>query len=103
MALKTVGVRLRPAAPRVAVPPKQVDAHYQTDEHKAWRAWVIRRAGGACQGPGCGKRGERLFADHIKELRDGGAPFDLTNGQALCGACHTRKTNEARKARHRAI
>lgn len=99
MGLKTVGARLRPAAPRVAVPPKQVDAHYQSPEHKAWRSEVIRRSGGRCQGDGCGKAGVRLFADHRTELRDGGAPFDPANGQALCGGCHTAKTMRARKAR----
>lgn len=99
MGLKTVGARLRPAAQRLAVPPKVVDPHYQSDEHKAWRAAVIRRAGGRCQAPGCGRTGERLFADHIVELKDGGAPFDLSNGQALCGGCHTAKTARARKAR----
>ena len=33
-----------------------------------------------------------MFADHIVELKDGGAPYDLNNGQCLCGSCHTRKT-----------
>ena len=41
----------------------------------------------------------RLFADHIKELRDGGAPFDPANGQCLCGAHHTHKTVQARANR----
>ncbi len=99
MGLKTVGPRLHAAGPRVRVPPKVVDPHYQSDEHKAWRSAVIRRAAGRCQGPGCGRTGDRLFADHIVELKDGGAAFDLDNGQALCGTCHTIKTARARKAR----
>jgi 5-methylcytosine-specific restriction enzyme A len=40
-----------------------------------------------------------MFADHVVELRDGGSPFDLANGRCLCGAHHTRKTNEARAKR----
>ena len=30
---------------------------------------------------------------------DGGAPFDVMNGRALCGSCHTRKTAAARARR----
>jgi hypothetical protein len=40
-----------------------------------------------------------MFADHIVELNDGGAPFDVANGQCLCGAHHTAKTADARGAR----
>lgn len=40
-----------------------------------------------------------MFADHIKEVRDGGAPYDLMNGQCLCGRHHTIKTTQARAAR----
>ena len=81
------------------VPPKQADPHYSSPEHLRWRTEVIRRAGGMCQAPGCGRTGIRLFADHIVELQDGGAPFDVANGQALCGGHHTAKTARARAAR----
>jgi 5-methylcytosine-specific restriction enzyme A len=81
------------------VPPKQVDRHYHTPEHRVWSAAVIKRAGGVCQGPGCGRSEVRLFADHIVELQDGGAPFDPANGQALCGSCHSRKTAQERRRR----
>jgi len=81
--------------------PKVVDPHYHTPEHQRWSRAVIARAGGRCQGKGCGRSGVRLFADHIVELRDGGAPFDLANGQALCGACHARKTAAMRAERLR--
>ena len=83
---------------RTAMPaPKVAAPHYQTEEHRRWRAEVIRRAGTTCQA--CGRTGIRLFADHVVELRDGGAATDPANGQALCGACHTRKTAAARAAR----
>lgn len=102
--------RLRMVAPRIAVVdtrrapplPKTVDPHYQTPEHQAWRAEVIRRAHGRCQDPLCRtphRTGIRLFADHVVELKDGGAPFDPANGLARCGSCHTRKTNEERAKR----
>lgn len=91
--------RIAPRDTRTAKPgPKITASHYNTPEHRAWSRDVIRRAGGACQG--CGAVGKRLFADHVIELRDGGAPFDPINGRALCGSCHTTKTLAARAARH---
>lgn len=98
--MRTVGQRLSTvAAQRVSTPPKTVDPHYQTPEHRAWAAAVLQRAGYRCEGTGCGRTGVRLFADHVVERRDGGAPFDPANGQALCGSCHTRKTAQARASR----
>lgn len=86
---------------RVARPPaKTADPHYLTPEHRAWREAVLQRAGGRCQALDCTTPGHgRLIADHIVELRDGGAALDLRNGQALCLPCHTRKTIAERAAR----
>jgi hypothetical protein len=84
-------------------PPKAADARYLTPEHKAWAKAVIRRAGRRCQDPlhkpQSAHQSTRLFADHIVELRDGGAPLDLSNGMARCGSCHTRKTMAERARR----
>jgi 5-methylcytosine-specific restriction enzyme A len=77
--------------------PKQVDPHYQSDQHIAWRNAIIARAGRCCER--CGRTNVRLFADHIVELRDGGNPFELANGQALCGMCHSVKTMQERAKR----
>lgn len=79
---------------RVSVGPKIADDIYSTPEYQAWRNKVIERVGRRCEDPDCADpaRPGRRFADHIVELRDGGAPFDLANGRCLCGACHTRKT-----------
>lgn len=96
--------RLALADTRTARPAeKRRAAIYGTPDHVAWSKAVITRAGGVCQAQGCGRSGVRLFADHIEELRDGGAAFDLANGQALCGACHGRKTAAARAARQRGV
>ena len=103
-------MRLQTIRPRIATidtravkpPPKQADPIYSTPEYQAWRAKVIARASGRCQDPRCKsphRRGIRLFADHVIEMRDGGAPFDTTNGLARCGSCHTIKTLEARAKR----
>lgn len=88
-------------AQRLRTPPKVVDPHYRTDEHRVWAAEVMRRARYQCQAPGCrkGRPDHRLYADHIVELKDGGAAFDPANGQALCASHHTAKTMAARAAR----
>ncbi len=37
--------------------------------------------------------------DHIKEIKDGGEPYDPNNLQSLCHSCHNRKTASERRAR----
>lgn len=96
--MRTIGQRLTAvSSARLRLPPKVADSHYLTAEHRAWAKAVTARAGGACQA--CGATGKRLYADHIQELRDGGAATDLANGQALCGACHTAITAKRRAER----
>lgn len=97
--------RLRTLAPRlttldtnaVRIPSKVANPHYNTPEHAAWRAAVLAQAGGRCVD--CGRSDGRLFADHVVELQDGGAPFDVGNGAARCGSCHSRKTAAERARR----
>lgn len=94
--VKTVDTR------RVHVAPKVADPIYSTPEYIEWRDIVVERAHGYCQDPRCKyphRKPSRLFADHVIELRDGGAKFDPANGLARCGSCHTRKTAEMRAAR----
>lgn len=84
--------------------PKTADPELLTPEHRAWRSAVLRRAGYRCEAMDDGKRCTvsapvRLFADHIVERKDGGAPLDPRNGQCMCGSHHTRKTQAARAAR----
>lgn len=97
MALRTIGPRVKPIGPRVKPLPQVSDDHYRAPEHRAWSKAVIRRAGFQCED--CGRDNTRLFADHITELRDGGAALDPANGRARCGACHGKKTMKARAAR----
>ena len=90
---------------RIAVPPKKADGLYHTPEFKRWREAVVARAGRRCEALDIGRRcwkaepSHRMFADHKVEVRDGGALFDLANGECLCGAHHTAKTGRARAAR----
>jgi hypothetical protein len=83
---------------------------YDSPEFRAWRAAVIERAGAKCEatdryGMRCnrGKPHHRVYADHLRELRDGGDPFDLNNGQCLCASHHVLKTvaERARRIRER--
>jgi hypothetical protein len=45
----------------------------------------------------CSKRGGRLYCDHRVELKDGGAPFERSNIEALFAPCHTLKTNAVKR------
>ena len=97
--MKTCNGRIRTvAAQRIKSPAKITKAHYGSAEHKAWRADVVRRAQGRCER--CSRKASRFFADHIREIEDGGDPLDRGNGQALCGSCHSAKTAEERAHRH---
>ena len=109
MSLKSIGpkVQITDTSP-VRLPPKTAESHYVSVEHRAWRSAVMKRAGWRCEhtnghGIRCEKAypGHRLYADHIVELKDGGAKLDPSNGMVLCSEHHTIKTNEARAERWR--
>jgi len=57
--------------------------------HRLWRAAVLERDP-ICKHPGCKQRSTN--ADHIIPIRQGGARFDVANGQGLCGRHHSAKT-----------
>lgn len=104
--LRTLAPRIRTLDTRtVPLPPKRPDLVYQSPEFGAWRARVVARAGGQCQAVDGGRRCDkakphhRMYADHIVALRDGGDPFDVSNGQCLCHMHHERKKVEERVAR----
>jgi len=98
--MRTVDTRTTP------LPPKQVNPVYLSAEFKAWRAAVVGRAGGRCEakdqhGMRCTRAWpeHRVYADHIRELYDGGSLLDLNNGQCLCASHHKIKTDQARASR----
>jgi 5-methylcytosine-specific restriction enzyme A len=41
-----------------------------------------------------GKLTKATMVDHIKPIKEGGAPLDLANLQSLCWSCHSRKSAE---------
>src|SRR5262245_2950625 len=106
--LKTLRPSIRLFDARAVKPqPKTADSFYLTPQYREWRDKVIARADGRCEAVEHGRRctkgqpTHRMFADHVKEIGDGGAQYDLANGQCLCGSHHTRKTAEARARRLR--
>lgn len=58
------------------------------------QAWKDARAAYREKHPVCEMcgRAPSVIVDHIVELNDGGDPFDERNFQALCIACHNKKT-----------
>lgn len=60
--------------------------------HRRWREMVLRRDPLCVMCEKVGRVEPSVIADHIKPLAQGGAPFDMANGQGLCMACHNRKT-----------
>lgn len=79
-----------------------------TAEHRAWRRAVLRRDGYRCRL--CGYQGSPtakpadIQADHVENVADGGAEYDVDNGQTLCLPHHKAKTGReaaAGRARRR--
>jgi 5-methylcytosine-specific restriction protein A len=106
--LRTLAPLVRTLDTRTTRPsPRQMDPVYNKPEFQLWRARVVERAGYRCEavdnGDRCSKAQpeHRVYADHIIELRDGGQPFDLNNGQCLCASHHEKKTVAARARRLR--
>lgn len=65
-----------------------------TPEHRAWRAEVLKRDKGQCQLRYQGRCIYRAtIADHILAIKLGGAPYDLSNGQAACRPCSDKKSS----------
>lgn len=89
--------RLRAAPQRIAPAPKVALPFYQTPEWRALVAAVKAARGSRCEK--CQAAGVRIFADHVKELKDGGAALDPDNIMLLCGRCHAVKTAAERKRR----
>lgn len=80
--------------------PRKTESVYSTQMWRDARTQALKRARYTCSALGCSRNRCRLFVDHIIELRDGGAPYEQSNLQVLCGEHHTLKTNAVRAVRH---
>ena len=77
---------------------KTSDPYYSSPRHRAWREKVLRRAGYLCEVcrryGRCGPDGlpvPATTAHHIKHRDEyPELQYVLSNGQALCEACHNR-------------
>lgn len=93
--LRTIGHKLRPSrAIKVEQPAKKADSFYLSPEWRTFMDALIierfgSRANARCEDPECKqprRRGIRIFGDHVKELKDGGAPLDKRNVLCRCGS-----------------
>jgi 5-methylcytosine-specific restriction endonuclease McrA len=69
---------------------------YASAQWKRLRAKLIGERGRKCEQ--CGRAGF-VILDHIRELVDGGAPFDEANLMLRCPSCHGIKTAQQRVER----
>ncbi|CAA2142761.1 hypothetical protein HYPP_03782 [Hyphomicrobium sp. ghe19] len=102
--LRTLMPRIRTMDTRtVRPPPKVAEDFYSSSEWRAFVADLIRERGRVCEDPQCDGRTHRpdmrVYADHIVEMRDGGAPLDRRNMMLRCAASHSRKTARERAKR----
>jgi len=69
------------------------DEVYQTKRWREIRKIALNRDKGLCIW--CFKENRiepAVIVDHIVEIKDGGAKWDLENLQCLCRSCHNKKT-----------
>jgi 5-methylcytosine-specific restriction enzyme A len=110
--MATERVRLAQLPQRVAVydtravkpAVKVAEGFYLSRPWRSLVAGLLAQRGRRCEA--CGRTGEggkpvRIFADHIRELVDGGAALDPRNVRLMCGSCHTTKTLAERAKRLR--
>ena len=71
---------------------------YSTKAWKTTRRNALYRDEGWCV---ICKEAPAVLVDHIKEIKDGGEPYLLSNLQSLCARCHNKKTAEVAKNRLR--
>ena len=102
--------RLKSLPPQVAkldtrtapLPPKESDPFYLSREWRALVAKIKRERGDVCEDPHCKgphSRGQRIYADHVVEIQDGGAKLDASNVLLRCARSHSLKTARERNKR----
>lgn len=99
-------MRSRIATPdmrRVPPPPKTPEPFYTSQAWVSFITDIRHERGDRCEdsqhNPKYPRVGLRIYGDHIKELRDGGAALDKANIMLRCARCHGKKTAEERAKR----
>jgi len=77
--------------------PKRADPFYLSAEWRQLMRETLAERGRRCED--CGRTGCRVFGDHVRELKDGGAPLDKSNIRVRCSRCHGLKTAVERAKR----
>lgn len=94
--LKMLPNRLSALPDRVKPLPKSADPFYQSAPWRGLVKDIKAQRGSWCERCGSTKG---LIADHVIELKDGGAALDPSNVELLCARHHGAKTQAARLAR----
>jgi hypothetical protein len=101
--LTMLGPRVPAVAARLPKRPKVADAFYLSPEWRALVRDLIAVRGRRCEDPQCRAPNvgadQKLYGDHIHELRDGGAALDAGNVMLRCAPCHGRKTAQTARER----
>jgi hypothetical protein len=101
--LTTLRPRVAMASHRLTPNPKVAAPAYQSREWKTLIGAIVKQRGRRCEDPLCQTpnraAGQRVYGDHVVELKDGGALLDPKNVLLRCGSCHTRKTIAERAKR----
>jgi 5-methylcytosine-specific restriction endonuclease McrA len=91
-------LRVRTAGPKRddSTRPNAAARGYCDKAHRAWRQAVLTKCNWQCVD--CGTVATDLHADHVVPIAQGGARYDVANGQARCVRCHGRKTRQEQNA-----
>lgn len=91
---------------KLQVKPSRGDpSPYADPKWVEFRKELIKQRGRICEDPEHNpyqlSPSGQIYADHIVELKDGGAMFDPANVMLRCPSCHVRKTYRERGKRAR--
>jgi 5-methylcytosine-specific restriction endonuclease McrA len=85
--------RLRTAARRdESGRPNAAARGYCDKAHRLWRQAVLNKCNWQCVDCKRVAHGREMHADHVVPISQGGARYDVANGEARCVNCHSRKT-----------
>lgn len=100
--LAMLGSRVGSVPAKIRPPIKRADAFYESAQWRALAKAIKSQRGYVCEDCACDGRGREwlIHADHVVEIRDGGAALDPLNIRLRCQGCHNGKT--AREAMRRA-